>query len=105
MLVVQLKWYNKHLQGLDDLNVEDDTKDLINREIRSFRNLHKVFIILDFFLYLLNESMFTKNEYEKSTEPCFYMLSQLLHIFLGYFGFPVLSTNTYIYLMVFCHTH
>jgi len=30
------------LQGLDDLNVEDDTKDLINREIRSFRNLHKV---------------------------------------------------------------
>jgi len=32
------------LQGLDDLNVEDDTKDLINREIRSFRNLHKVTI-------------------------------------------------------------
>lgn len=28
--------------GLDDLNVEDDTKDLINREIRSFRNLHKI---------------------------------------------------------------
>ncbi|XP_052767394.1 RNA-binding protein 25-like [Mya arenaria] len=27
--------------GLDDLNVEADTKDLINREIRSFRNLHK----------------------------------------------------------------
>ncbi|WAR18411.1 RBM25-like protein [Mya arenaria] len=28
-------------KGLDDLNVEADTKDLINREIRSFRNLHK----------------------------------------------------------------
>ncbi|KAL4237430.1 putative RNA-binding protein 25 [Mactra antiquata] len=27
--------------GLDDLNMEADTKDLINREIQSFRNLHK----------------------------------------------------------------
>ena len=29
-------------QGLDDMEVDDDKKDLINREIKSFRDAHKV---------------------------------------------------------------
>lgn len=31
--------------GLDDMELEEDTKNLINREIRSFRDAHKVIII------------------------------------------------------------
>jgi len=37
------------LQGLDDMELEEEKKDLINREIRSFRNAHKVRIITKFF--------------------------------------------------------
>ena len=29
-------------QGIEDMNIEDDKKDLISREIRSFRDAHKV---------------------------------------------------------------
>ena len=30
------------LQGLDDMELEEEQKDLINHEIRRFRNAHKV---------------------------------------------------------------
>jgi hypothetical protein len=35
-------------QGLEGMEIEEDKKDLINREIRSFRETHKVSIWLDF---------------------------------------------------------
>ena len=36
------------LQGLDDMELEEEKKDLINREIRSFRDAHKVRVIAEF---------------------------------------------------------
>ena len=29
-------------QGIDDIDMEEDKREIINREIRSFRDLHKV---------------------------------------------------------------
>lgn len=40
--------------GIDDMNIEDEKKDLISREIRSFRDAHKVGRLTDLFYNLDN---------------------------------------------------
>lgn len=32
-------------QGIDDIDIEDDKREIIHREIKSFRDLHKVGIL------------------------------------------------------------
>lgn len=34
-------------QGIDDIDIEDDKREIIHREIKSFRDLHKVGISVD----------------------------------------------------------
>lgn len=34
-------------QGIDDIDLEDDKREIIHREIKSFRDLHKVGISVD----------------------------------------------------------
>lgn len=39
-----------HLQGIDELDMEEDKREIINREIKTFRDLHKVGICYKLFL-------------------------------------------------------